>query len=422
MNSFPRFVGFSVLMLLGLVAVAFVAPGWLNRQTEQSRAEAIAARRVRLEAALGALPRLPEQWDEPYQHQLETLVGGSITVLPTTGVATALPLERNNRLAFDAPLPGAGTARQLRVTFSVPSSIRLLGLYQKVTVALVLLGTVFLWAITFMAVLRRRSVQADGGTRSPWQKSRMEMGSLERLAKTSVAQSQALDVERDGRRRAEEDAELKKGLLSRSIEERIGLGRDLHDGIIQSLYAAGLTLESVRDIVESNPKEADRRLEQCRDTLNQTIREVRGYITGLAADRVHRTTFTQAVEALFRELGSGHAIKFDLKAEDDAIALLSPEQTTEALLIAREALSNAIRHGAATSIIVRLQKGDQEVCLLVQDNGRGFDATQRRAGGHGLDNMHARARQLGAETKITSRLGEGTRVLVTLKNPIPAHA
>ncbi len=65
-------------------------------------------------------------------------------------------------------------------------------------------------------------------------------------------------------------------------------------------------------------------------------------------------------------------------------------------------------------ITLRLHKSDREICLLVQDNGTGFDSSQRRDGGHGLGNMHARAQRLGATTTITSQRGEGTRVVVTL--------
>jgi len=190
--------------------------------------------------------------------------------------------------------------------------------------------------------------------------------------------------------------------------------------MIQSLYAVGLTLESVRGLVKDNPAEADRRLERCRENLNNTIREVREYITGLAPDRLQRTGFTQALETLLSELSAGGSVSFDIKVDDEATTLLSSEQVTETLQIAREAVSNAIRHGGASMITLRLHKSDREVCLLVQDDGTGFDATRRREGGHGLGNMHARAKRVGAATAITSQPGEGTRVVVTLPLLQPA--
>eukprot|EP01035_Chromulina_nebulosa_P007924 gene7925-10723_t len=109
---------------------------------------------------------------------------------------------------------------------------------------------------------------ADRGTQTPWHSSRVEMGSLEHLAKTSAAQNAELHTARDGRRRAEEDLALKARELNLSLEEKVRLGRDLHDGIIQSLYALGLTLESARALIRTDPAEAERRLEACGSAIN----------------------------------------------------------------------------------------------------------------------------------------------------------
>ena len=89
------------------------------------------------------------------------------------------------------------------------------------------------------------------------------------------------------------------------MQDKIRLGHDLHDGIIQSLYAAGLTLESTRALLASNPAEADRRLEQCRDALNGTIREVRAYITGLAPQNLSSATFRRTLHELLTPLTRG---------------------------------------------------------------------------------------------------------------------
>lgn len=243
---------------------------------------------------------------------------------------------------------------------------------------------------------------------------RSDVGALARLAETSMAQGAELDRERDVRRRAEEDAQLKQQLLSQSLDEKMRLGRNLHDGIIQSLYAVGLTLESVREIVKSDPAEADRRLEQIRASLNNAIRDVRAYITGLAPANLRRAGFAHAINGILHEMGAGRDAFFDVRIDEEAAALLTPDQSLEALQIAREAMSNALRHGGASRITVRVHKSDQEVCLLVQDNGVGFDASVRRPGGHGLGNMHARAERLGASLRVTSQPGDGARVIATL--------
>lgn len=252
-----------------------------------------------------------------------------------------------------------------------------------------------------------------GESAPPFAATRTEVGALARLAESSVAQGQALAIERDSRQRAEENALLNQQLLNRSLEEQIRLGRDLHDGVIQSLYAAGLVIESARTIAKTDPADSDRRLAQLLVSLNQTIRDVRTYITGLAPENLRQSTFGQALDCLVTELGASRSVHFDLKIDDSASAQLSPAQSTEALHVAREAISNSLRHGNASRVTVRLHPGDGEVCLLVQDNGTGFDPSQGRRAGHGLRNMQARASGLGASVRVESRPAEGTRVILT---------
>jgi signal transduction histidine kinase len=296
-----------------------------------------------------------------------------------------------------------------------PSAIRALLFSQRA--ALILAGTAL--ALCLALVLSQALRNLKGNSRAPFRAMRTEVGTLARLAESSVAQGKELSRERDVRRRAEEDASLKQQLLTQSLDEKIRLGHDLHDGIIQSLYAAGLSLETVRALVKGNPDEADRQLEATRANLNEAIRDVRAYVVGLAPENLRRAGFARGLTALLGELRAGREAEFDIKIDDEAAALLTPEQSIEALQIAREAVSNALRHGRATRITLRMHKGDGEVCLLVQDNGAGFDVSRGREGGHGLVNMRARAERIGASLRVTSAPGEGARVLATVPVLLP---
>jgi signal transduction histidine kinase len=291
-----------------------------------------------------------------------------------------------------------------------PVATRAIALSQRLALVLAIVGTAL--AFSLVVSLARRPNRPDSAP--PFSKTRNEVGTLAQLAASSVAQGAELNRERDVRRRAEEDSQLKQQMLAQSVDEKIRLGHDLHDGIIQSLYALGLTLETVRTQVQSNPAEAERQLQQTCAGLNNTIRDVRAYIAGLAPDSLRRAGFAQALRTLLGELGAGHHADYDLQIDEDAATLLTPEQSLEALQIAREAVSNALRHGGASRITLRMHKSDREVCLLVQDNGHGFDADSRRDGGHGLGNMQARARRVGATLRVTSQPGEGARILATL--------
>lgn len=329
---------------------------------------------------------------------------GLIVILAALAAMLAGPALRSGKVVAPPPAESA-------VTPLPASELRAVAFAQRVAFPLAVTG--FVMAVALVVSLAVRSPRPAESVSRP-AVSRAEMGALAKLAESSVAQGQELAHERDVRQRAEADALLNQHLLNRSLQEKIRLGRDLHDGIIQSLYAAGLTLEAARAVAKTDPADADRRLGECRDALNQTIRDVRTYIAGLAPENLRQAGFAQALNGLLQELGAGRAVEFDLRIDETATAQLTPEQQTEALQIAREAVSNALRHGGASAISVRLHPGDGEACLLVQDNGRGFDSANLRSSGHGLGNMDARAQHLGATLRIESATTTGTRVVLTI--------
>jgi signal transduction histidine kinase len=93
---------------------------------------------------------------------------------------------------------------------------------------------------------------------------------------------------------------------------------------------------------------------------------------------------------------------------------LTPEQAAQLLPIAREAMSNSLRHAAAHTTILTLQLYDGVVPLMVDDDGVGFNAGTVHRHGHGLKNMEKRARTLGGRFEVTSDPGHGTRIVCDL--------
>jgi len=412
MHSLNRLIGYSLLLLLVFLGATVGAQSWLRRQTLRLRTEAIETRRAQFGAVIQAVPRAPEKWDEAYLRQLGEMLG--VTVSLQVGDAT-LPPRDSGLLYFEEEIGhGSNPPRMARVAFLAPPTSRLLATYEQVTVGLLIFGGILIVAGAFFALISWRGGDGGGTTPPMHARTRAEIGSLEHLARTSVAQGRELDQERDGRRLAEQDALLKQQLLNQSLEGKIRLGNDLHDGIIQSLYASGLTIESARALARTDPAEADRHLAQCLQNLNATIRDVRNYITGLAPESLRRAGFAQAIESHIAELGAGRNLRCDLKFDDEAISRLTPAQTTEALQVAREAISNSLRHGGASFVTVRLHQSDREIGLLVQDNGVGFDAARLERAGHGLGNMQTRAGRIGASVRIESQPGTGTRVILTM--------
>jgi signal transduction histidine kinase len=408
MNSFTRFAGYTTLLLLAFLAAAFAARTWLQGQASQMRIEAVIAKRQQLVAAIAMTRPSHRDWNANYLQTLGELVGGVVT-MPADGSAQAEP--EGTSLSLDEAINEVGRPPVvLRVTFAPPATTRLLGLHQSMVLGLGLLAAALLCIFFTLLLVTQRS-GAERATPLPWAAAQAEMSGLTQLAKTSVAQSEELGRERDVRRRAEEDVQLKQRLLAQALEDKIRLGHDLHDGIIQSLYAVGLTLESARTLVKANPDEADARLEKCRQSLNDTIRSVREYITGLTPEALRRIGFARALDSLIAELPGDKAVKFQVRVDDEAAALLSVEQGANALQIAREAISNGLRHSHANNITVRLHQAGEEICLLVQDNGIGFEETP--GGGHGLRNMRARVERLGGVARVESQRGTGTRVIIT---------
>ncbi len=243
---------------------------------------------------------------------------------------------------------------------------------------------------------------------------------VELLARAAATQSEALARERDVRHRTEENLAMEQMRAGQAVADKVRLGRDLHDGMIQSLYATGLTLTAARGKITAEPARAAELLDRGVELLNATIRDMRAAIGGLSAARQQEQSFPAAVGLVLEMLSSGRAVVFDTRLDAEAAARVGEGQCADLLQIIREAVSNALRHGAAHTVTVRLNEDQGNLCLLVQDDGRGFDPDRAPAVGQGLGNLRARAELLRGELGVTSRPGAGTRVVLTF--PVPAAA
>jgi two-component system sensor histidine kinase DevS len=199
------------------------------------------------------------------------------------------------------------------------------------------------------------------------------------------------------------------------LEERERIGMDLHDGIIQSVYAVGLILEYVHIQIKEDPEQASQRLEQAIDSLNAVIGDLRSYILDLQPSRIQVDDLHGALERLIREFKSNTLVEAELITEPEALEHLEQETATELFLIAQEALANTAKHAYATKVWLNVRQIDEDISLQVIDNGRGFD-TETAPGrlGHGLSNMEERARQIGGRLEIVSNLGDGTTITVLI--------
>lgn len=200
------------------------------------------------------------------------------------------------------------------------------------------------------------------------------------------------------------------------LEERERIGMDLHDGVIQSIYAVGLTLDYARLLLrEGDIADAGKRLEQAIDNLNGTIRDIRSYIMDLRPRRFQAESLAEGLRQLAREFKANTLVEVELKLTPGADAALGREARQGLFHIAQEALANVAKHAHATTVRVELRSVDSQVCLSVQDNGIGIapEARQERLG-HGLANMAERARSLGGSFHLDSQPGKGTEINVRI--------
>jgi signal transduction histidine kinase len=196
------------------------------------------------------------------------------------------------------------------------------------------------------------------------------------------------------------------------MEERERIGMDLHDGIIQSIYAVGLALEYARVALDEDPKQSRQKIEQAIDGLNKTIRDIRAYILDLRPRQLVSENLREGLQRLVDEYRANTLADASLVAPDDNLVGLPSSHATALFHICQEALANAAKHSKARRTQVQLWATRERVLLEVADNGRGFDLRKMSVTlGHGLSNMHIRARKVGGDVEITSAPEEGTTVL-----------
>ncbi|ATC65643.1 hypothetical protein CMV30_17770 [Nibricoccus aquaticus] len=429
MNSLARLLGLALVLLLLFLGALTFAQQWLHSHHERVRTETIATKEAQFDSLIALSNIGSSPWSDEKIRELSTALGATITVNAeppaspspaSASAAASVSSRKSSRWEFTHDFPASENRAASRVTvrFTPPAVLHLVSLYQQSAMMLLFIAlglTLALVAAIVFSVRARNNGSLDASS------THADMRSLTHLAQVSARQGTELERERNERLRAEEDAHFQQTLLNRALEEKIRLGHDLHDGIIQSLYAAGLTVEAAKNLLATNPAEATRQLEAGVSAINVTIREVRGYIAGLSPESLRQQSFGDAVRSLTQTLDAGRAATYDLRIDDEAAATLGEEPIAHLLQITREAVSNALRHGAATQITVRLHRAGGEICLLVQDNGRGFAVTGSSGGGHGLGNMRARAERLGGKLQFSSSPGQGTRLLLTFAPPsLPA--
>ncbi|MCP9462609.1 MAG: GAF domain-containing protein [Nitrospira sp.] len=202
--------------------------------------------------------------------------------------------------------------------------------------------------------------------------------------------------------------------LRQSYRERERFCLDLHDGILQSLYAVGLLLQVMKRDAETVASSLSPSLERAVDQLNGIIKDVRWFIEQVTNEKVPKAApdLVQALDQLIGTMDPLGIHRIERRFAQTGPIVLSAEQATQALSIVKEAVSNSIRHSNATRRWVALQRRQSAVRLEVGDDGIGFDRRQTKRHGMGLSSMASRAEQLGGRLTVRARPGRGTRIIL----------
>jgi signal transduction histidine kinase len=202
------------------------------------------------------------------------------------------------------------------------------------------------------------------------------------------------------------------------LEERERFACDLHDGIIQSLYAVGLSLDNAKaEIAESN-QVAIAQIDLSLKSMANIIDDIRSYISGLRPHTLQDEGLRARLESLVAELRTSARLPIRANIDPQINAYLTEAQASHIFHIAHEAISNATRHAQANEIFLSLTHYEDTVTLQVEDDGVGFDlgllGPQHTSAHRGLSNIQTRISLLDATLKIDTHLHRGTCLTVTL--------
>ena len=205
-------------------------------------------------------------------------------------------------------------------------------------------------------------------------------------------------------------------------DERDRIGRDLHDGVIQSMYAVGLTLEDISSQAGDAPEQVRPRIEGVVDDLNKVIGDIRRYIMELRPTELQGRRLDEALASLvsYLEDRTGVIVSLDLQADLNDL----PERYfVNVWHIFQESFSNIEKYAKAKNVSVKIEKAGgsshPDIRVIIADDGAGFDLETAELGrGYGLPNIKDRAERLGGMLNIHAAPGQGVKLEISFPAPV----
>ncbi|HSF68623.1 MAG TPA: ATP-binding protein [Nitrospiraceae bacterium] len=196
--------------------------------------------------------------------------------------------------------------------------------------------------------------------------------------------------------------------LSALLHDRSRIGRELHDSVLQALYTIGLTLEQSPGLRRDATPALSSSHDQAADQIYKLIQDIRRMILSVESESVDPFRLISELQALAETFKRVSGLQIRVEVDPAAEEILTGEEARELVTIAREALSNCVRHAQATRVVIALRHIGSRVRLSIRDNGSGFDVGHEPAKGIGFAYMENRVRKIGGRLDIQSVTGRGT--------------
>lgn len=200
-------------------------------------------------------------------------------------------------------------------------------------------------------------------------------------------------------------------------EERNRIAQDLHDGIIQSLYATNLQMEVINHLIEKNPEMASEKLSVCLSRRSQIINQIREYIGELKREPDPNQSLKERIVEIIDELNVKEKVK--VKLEYYYFGDLSVKILYNLTLIIKEAVSNVLKHAEAKHLLMTVDKINNRLKIKIIDDGKGFIVEQQNSSTtlgnkQGLINIMERVNTLDGKVEIKSLINKGTTIIIEI--------
>jgi signal transduction histidine kinase len=297
----------------------------------------------------------------------------------------------------------------------------------EINAAIMKTGTTVIVALLVLGILGTASILfLIGGFTRPIKeltRATIDMARTGNLTKTQMTQrsdevgqlssafDQMIDKIRDSQEALEQAQRDKEEVAA---AERTRLARDLHDAVSQTLFSASLIADVLPRLWDKNPDEGHRRLEEIRQLTRGALAEMRTLLFELRPAALADAELGYLLHQLAESITSRSRIPVQVHVEGECD--LQPEMKVALYRITQEALNNIAKHADASEAKVNVSCKSGDMSLIISDNGKGFDVAGVHPESLGLGIMRERAKGIGAELKIESKIGVGSEVIVKLRN------